>query len=152
MDRKIAVTNRKFFHDYNRIEQYETGLVLTGGEVKSLRDSKSSLQDSFARVENGEMFVYNIHINPYSFSGRNNTPPKRKRKLLMHKNEIEKLYGKTTQKGCLLIPVEIYFNEKGVAKLSLALATRKKGPDKRDLLKERDIERELRRENLVKRR
>lgn len=152
MDKKTAVTNRKFFHDYNCADKYEAGLVLTGAEVKSLRDGKASLQDSFARVESGELFVYNIHINPYSFSGHNSLLPKRKRKLLMHKKEIEKLFGKTTQKGQLLIPVEIYFNENGLAKLTLALATRKKGPDKREMLKERDLERELRRDNSIRRR
>ncbi|OGS19794.1 MAG: SsrA-binding protein [Elusimicrobia bacterium RIFOXYA2_FULL_40_6] len=151
-ERKIVATNRKFFHDYNSLEQYEAGLMLAGSEVKSLRDSKASLQDSFARVEKGEMFVYNLHVNPYSFSGHTSLEPKRKRKLLLHKKEIDKLFGKTTQKGFLLIPVEIYFNKDGLAKMTLALATRKKGPDKREMLKERDIERELRRDNSLKRR
>ncbi|OGS22470.1 MAG: SsrA-binding protein [Elusimicrobia bacterium RIFOXYA2_FULL_39_19] len=151
MDKKTIVTNRKFFHDYNMIEKYEAGLVLNGSEVKSVRNGGANLQDSYCMVERSELFVYNMHIAPYEYSGHFKFDPKRKRKLLMHRTEINKLLGKTSQRGFTLIPVELYFNNDGIAKLEIALSTRKKGPDKREMLKERDIEREVRRDSLVKR-
>ena len=115
-------------------------------EVKSLRDGKASLQDSFARVENGEIFLYHMHITPYSYTHHQDLNPDRTRKLLLHKQQIDKLTGRVQERGCTLVPLEIYFNKKGIAKVSLALAKGKLGPDKRDTIKKRDQEREARRD------
>ncbi len=126
------------------MEKYEAGIVLTGGEVKALRQGKCSLKDSFAKIEKEEAWVYNIHIGLYDKSGYATYDPKRKRKLLLHKKEIKRLLGKTTQKGLTLIPLKIYFNNKNIAKVELALARGKKLYDKRQTIKQRDIERRIR--------
>ena len=119
--------------------------MLQGPEVKSLREGKASLQDSFARVENGEVFLYHMHITPYSYTHHVDLKPDRTRKLLMHKQQINKLSGRV-EKGFTLIPLDVFFNKKGIAKVNLALAKGKRGPDKRDAIKKRDLEREARRD------
>ncbi|MGB4214191.1 MAG: SsrA-binding protein SmpB, partial [Dethiobacteria bacterium] len=108
---KLISRNRKAYHDYHIDETYEAGIVLTGTEVKSLRDSRVNLKDSFARVEGGELFLYNMHISPYDQGNRFNHDPLRTRKLLMHKAEIARLAGKVKEKGYTLIPVKIYFKK-----------------------------------------
>src|SRR3990167_2249404 len=125
-----VVTNRKAYHDYFIEETFEAGLVLRGTEVKSLREGRVNLKDSFARVEREELFLYNCHISPYSHGNISNHDPTRTRKLLLRKGEIEKLIGKTQQKGMTLIPLKIYF-KRGWAKVELALAKGKKLYDKR---------------------
>lgn len=140
---KVVVNNRKARHGYFIEETYEAGLALTGTEVKSLRLGRANLQDSFARVENGEVFLYNMHISPYEQGNRFNHDPKRVRKLLMHKSEIRRLIGKTQEKGLTLIPLKVYFNPRGLAKLELALARGKKLYDKRQSMAERDAKREM---------
>jgi len=143
MSNKIISTNRKIFRDYQILETYEAGIVLKGSEVKSLRNSNTSLQDSYCKIENNELLLYNMYIAPYKQSGVFSPAPRRIRKLLLHRNEINRLYGKLTQGNLVLIPVELYFNNKGIAKLKLGLAKRLKGPDKRDQIKKRELDREL---------
>jgi len=139
---KIAATNKKAYHDYHIEETYETGIMLKGTEVKSLREGKANLKDSFARVENNELFLYNCHISPYSHGNIANHDPLRTRKLLMHKGEIQRLMGKMMQKGYTLLPLKIYFkNEK--AKVEIGLAKGKKQYDKREDIKKRDAAREM---------
>jgi SsrA-binding protein len=140
---KVVTENRKARHDYFIEETYEAGLALTGTEVKSLRAGKANLQDSFARVENNEVFLYNMHISPYDQGNRFNHEPKRTRKLLLHKSEIRRLIGKTREKGLTLVPLKVYFNQRGIAKLELALAKGKKLYDKRDDIASKDANREI---------
>ena len=139
---KIVTENRKARHEYHIMETYEAGLVLTGTEVKSLRSGKSNLQDSYARVENGELMLYNMHISPYAQGNQFNQEPKRTRKLLMHKQEIMRLLGKTKEKGLALIPLKVYFKN-GLAKVDLSLARGKKMYDRRDDIAERDAKRDM---------
>jgi SsrA-binding protein len=142
--RKVVATNRKARHEYEILESYEAGLVLKGPEVKSLRDGKVGFQDAFARVEQGEAWIYNLHISPYEQANRYNVDPLRTRKLLLHRDEIRRLIGKVEEKGLTLIPIELYF-ARGKAKITLALARGRRLYDKREKLK-RDIQnREARR-------
>ncbi|MDQ0285157.1 SsrA-binding protein [Desulfofundulus luciae] len=142
---KVVTVNRKARHDYHILETYEAGIALTGTEVKSLRAGRANLQDSFARIENAELFLYNMHISPYDQGNRFNHEPKRTRKLLMHKREIMRLLGKSREKGLALIPLKVYFNDRGKAKVELALARGKKVYDKREDMAARDAKREMER-------
>lgn len=137
--------NRKARHDYSILETFEAGIALTGTEVKSLRRGKVSLQDSYADVKNGEIWIYNLHISPYEHGNIYNHDPKRPRKLLLNKDEIAYLVGKVRERGLTLIPLSIYFNERGWAKVELGLAKGKKLYDKRRDIAERDERRELER-------
>jgi len=143
---KVIAQNRKARHDYFLEETYECGLELTGTEIKSVRAGGVNLRDSFAKVENGEVFVYNMHISPYEQGNRYNTDPLRPKKLLMHKAEIRKLIGQTTLKGMSLIPTQVYLDKHGRAKLELALAKGKKLYDKREDIAKRDAARNIDRE------
>jgi SsrA-binding protein len=140
---KNIAENRKAFHDYHIIETFEAGLVLVGTEVKSIREGNANLRDSFARLEDGEIWVYNIHINPYSHRGYADHDPKRRRKLLLHKREIRKLIGKTVERGMTLVPTRLYFRN-GHVKVALALAKGKQAHDKRETIKRREADRETR--------
>lgn len=142
---EIIATNRKARHDYDILQSFETGIVLTGTEVKSLRLGRANLKESYARVENGEVYLYGMHISPYEQGNRYNPDPKRKRKLLLHKYEIRRLLGKVQEKGLTLVPLKIYFN-KGNAKIELALVKGKREYDKRRAITERDMKREVERE------
>lgn len=142
---KVVAENRKARHDYFIEETYEAGIALVGTEVKSLRAGKANLRDSYAEVINGEVFLQNMHISPYEKGNRFNHDPKRPRKLLLHKREIRRLLGGTTQRGYTLIPLRIYF-KRGKAKVELALARGKKLYDKRESIARRDAEREIARE------
>jgi len=144
--RKILENNKKARHDFFFDEIYECGIVLTGTEIKSMRSGGVSLRDSFAKIEQGEVFVYNMHISPYKEGNRYNQEPLRPKKLLMHKKEILKLNNLVMQKGVTLIPSQVYLNEKGLAKLDLAVARGKKLYDKRDDMAKRDAERRMQRE------
>ncbi|BBB91777.1 MAG TPA: SsrA-binding protein SmpB [Methylomusa anaerophila] len=139
---KTVAENRKARHDYHIHETYEAGIVLTGTEVKSLRAGKANLKDSYARVDHGELFLHNMHISPYEQGNRFNHEPLRTRKLLMHRLEINKLIGKTKEKGYTLVPLKLYFS-RGKAKLELGLASGKHTYDKRQDLAERDAKREM---------
>lgn len=142
MEKKIVCQNRKARHDYFIDDIYEAGIVLAGPEVKSLREGRASLVDSYARVKNGELFVYNMHITSYPFAHHLDIDPTRRRKLLMQKREIRRLTAKTEGKGYSLIPLSIYLT-RGIMKVELALAKGKKKYDKRYVLKEREMKREL---------
>lgn len=142
--RKVVARNRKARHEYEILETFEAGLALKGPEVKSIREGKVSFQDSFARVEGGEVFLHSLHVSPYEQANRYNVDPLRPRKLLMRREEIRRLVGKVEEKGLTLIPLEIYFS-RGYAKVQLALARGKKLHDKRETLKRKDQEREARR-------
>ena len=141
---KLVARNRKARHEYHILEELEAGLVLLGSEVKSLREGNASLSDSYARLERGEVWLHNLHIGTYGPAGPEAHEHKRRRKLLLHRQEIRRLIGKVEQAGLTLIPLEIYFRE-GVAKLKLALAKGKKQRDKREDIKRREAEREVRR-------
>lgn len=146
-DRAIA-TNKKAYHDYFIDETFETGIELTGTEVKSLRQNKAALRDSFATVRAGEVWLHGVHISPYSHGNRANVDPDRKRRLLMHKKEIRYLIGKTKEKGFTLVPLKLYFSPRNFVKVELGLARGKKNYDKRDAIaardQKRDVERALR--------
>lgn len=142
---RAVATNRRARHDYHILESYEAGIVLTGTEVKSVRAGRLNLQDAFARVEGGEVFLYNMHISPYSHGNRWNHEPTRTRKLLLHKAEIRKLIGRVQQQGFTLVPLRVYFNERGRAKVELALAQGKKKWDKRRDIAKREVQREVER-------
>jgi SsrA-binding protein len=136
--------NRKAFHDYHLLETFEAGIALLGTEVKAIREGRVNLRDSFARVEDGEVFLYNVNISPYSHRGYADHEPLRRRKLLLHRDEIRKLIGKTVEKGMTLVPVRLYYSKKGRVKVALSLAKGKKDYDKRETLKRREADRETR--------
>jgi len=135
--------NRKAFHDFHLLESFEAGLVLLGTEVKAIREGRVNLRDSFARVEDGEVFLYNVNISPYSHRGYADHEPLRRRKLLLHRSEIKKLIGKTVEKGMTLVPVRLYFKN-GRVKVAVSLAKGKKDYDKRETIKRREADRETR--------
>lgn len=140
----VVCENRKARFLYEIFETLEAGLVLTGTEVKSLRDHQANLQDSFARVEKGEVWLHHMHISPFFQGNRENVDPVRVRKLLLHKQEVLRLQGKATQKGLSIVPLKVYFKG-GRAKVELGLGKGKKAHDKRESIKKRDTERRLRR-------
>lgn len=141
--KKMVANNKKARHDYFIEEVYEAGIVLTGTEIKSVRGGKVSIKESYAKIENGEMIVYGMNISPYEQGNRFNVDPLRPRKLLLHKQEIRKLIGYTTQKGLTLIPLNMYINEDGRAKMELAVCRGKKNYDKRDDIAKRDAARRM---------
>jgi SsrA-binding protein len=141
---KIVAENRKARHNYFIEDTYEAGVVLLGTEVKSLRLGRVNLKDSYGRIKNGEVFVYQMHISVYPFAYYGNHDPSRIRKLLLHKYEINKIYGKVNEKGFSLIPLKIYF-QNGRAKMTLALARGKRQYDKRETIRRRDEQRDLER-------
>jgi SsrA-binding protein len=140
---KIIADNRKAAHDYHFIETFEAGIALLGTEVKSIREGGANLRDSFARIEGGEVWLYNVHINPYRNRGYSDHDPTRRRKLLLHRSEIRKLIGKTVERGMTLVPVRLYMKD-GRVKVAIALAKGKKAHDKRETIKRREAERETR--------
>ncbi len=140
-----TIHNRKARFEYDILDTWEAGIELKGTEVKSIRQGKASLDDSFAIIHRGEVHLENMHISPYELGTVENHDPKRTRKLLLHRSEIEKIRLRVSQKGLTLIPLKLYFNARGKAKIELALARGKKLHDKRESIKKRDIERELRR-------
>lgn len=142
--RKIIVRNRKARHEYHILDTWEAGLVLQGTEVKALRDGRANLQDSFARLSGGELWLHNLHISPYEAGNRYNHEPLRTRKLLLRSQQLRKLVGQVEQKGLTLVPLELYFR-RGVAKVTLALVKGKKLHDKRQDLRERAVERDMER-------
>jgi len=139
-----VIQNKRAFHEYHILERFEAGIALKGTEVKSLREGNVSIVDAFAKVEDGEVFLYNMHITPYEEASIFNVSPTRKRKLLLNKSEIKKLSGKSTLKGLTLVPLKVYFSGRGWAKLELGIAKPKKLFDKRADLKKRDVEKEIR--------
>lgn len=148
MGKKIITTNRKAFHDFTIFEKYTAGIVLTGTEIKSVRRNAVNLKDSFAKIEDGEVFLYGAHISPYEQGNRYNHKPDRIRKLLLNKKEILKIHTKVKKDGYSIIPLEMFFVE-GLAKLEIGLAKSKKLYDKREAItkktQERDIARQIKR-------
>jgi len=142
---KIVTENRKARYNYSIEDKFEAGMVLKGTEVKSLRLGRANLKDSYAKIINSEIFVYQMHISAYPFAYYGNHDPLRPRKLLLHKYEIKKLYGKVNEKGFSLIPLKVYFKS-GKAKITLALAKGKRKYDKRETIRRRDEKREMERE------
>jgi SsrA-binding protein len=135
--------NRKAFHDFHLLETFEAGIMLLGTEAKAIREGRVNLRDSFARVEGGEVYLYNVNISPYSHRGYADHEPLRRRKLLLHRDEIRKLIGKTVEKGMTLVPVRLYFKN-GRVKVAVSLAKGKKEYDKRETIKRREVDRETR--------
>jgi len=142
--RKLIAQNRKARHDYSVVDVYEAGIMLTGTEVKSLRLGRASLLDGFATIDDGEIFLHNVHIPEYEQGSWTNHEPRRVRKLLLHKEEIQRLIGKTKEGGITLVPVALYFKD-GTAKVEIALGRGKKSYDKRQALAEKQSKREMQR-------
>ena len=140
---RVVADNRKAFHDYHVLETWEAGLVLLGTEIKAIREGRVNLRDSFARVDNGEVWLANVHISPYSHTGYAHHEERRQRKLLMHKHEINKLTGLVREKGLTLVPLQLYFKN-GRLKTQLALVKGKQAHDKRETIRKREVDRETR--------
>jgi SsrA-binding protein len=140
---RLIADNRKALHDYHILETFEAGVVLLGTEVKSIREGSTSLRDSYARLEKGEVWLLNLHIGPYSHSGYASHEERRQRKLLLHRSEIRKLLGKVAEKGLTLVPLRMYFKD-GRVKVALALAKGKQLHDKRETIRRREVDRETR--------
>ncbi|MCX6550728.1 MAG: SsrA-binding protein SmpB [Acidobacteria bacterium] len=140
---RIISDNRKAQHDFHLLETFEAGMALVGTEVKAIREGRVNLRDSFARIVGGEIFVHNVHIGSYSSRGYADHEPLRPRKLLLHRQEIRKLIGKTTERGMTIVPVRMYFKN-GKVKLAISLAKGKKDYDRRETIKRRETDRETR--------
>jgi len=147
--KNVSIANRKAWHEYHIGETFEAGLMLSGTEVKSIRDSKASITESFCKVENGEVWIYGMHIAPFEQGNRWNVDPIRPRKLLLHKAEINRINRQLAEKGLTLVPLKLYFT-RGFAKLNIGVGRGKKLWDKRDTIADRDVERDRRREESEK--
>ncbi|HFD04899.1 MAG TPA: SsrA-binding protein SmpB [Firmicutes bacterium] len=141
---KVYARNKIAFHDYFILEKFEAGIELRGMEVKSIRNGQVNMRESYVRIEGGEAYLYNMHISPYKHSTIIKLDPKRKRKLLLHKREIMKLWSKSQLSGLTIVPLSVYGNDRGKIKVEIALARGKKLYDKREAIKKRDLERENR--------
>ncbi len=140
----LLATNRKALRDYQVLESLEVGIMLAGTEIKSMRNRHVSLEDSFARIDGDEVFLYNMHVSPYEQGGRFNVEPKRQRKLLLHRPQIDRLEGLLSRRGLTLIPLRLYLKH-GLAKVELAVCKGKRQYEKRDVLRKRELDREVRR-------
>lgn len=144
--RKVVANNKKAFHDFHIEERFEVGIVLTGTEIKSIRKGGVSIKESYAKITNkGELIITGMHIAPYEQGNRFNVDPLRPRKLLLHKREIRKILGATTEQGLTVVPLQMYINEKGLAKIDIAIARGKKLYDKRDDMSKKDADRKMER-------
>ena len=143
-DASLLATNRKALRDYQVLESFEVGIMLVGTEIKSMRNRRVSLDDSFARIDGDEVFLYNMHVSPYEQGGRENVEPLRVRKLLLHRQQIDRLEGLLSRRGMTLIPLRLYLKH-GLAKLELAVCKGKRQYEKRDVLRKRESDEELRR-------
>ena len=144
-DIKLVANNKKARHDYFIEETYQAGVALTGTEIKSVRAGKVSIKESYAKAEHGEVIIYGMNISPYEQGNRFNVDPLRPRKLLLHKREIRKILGATTEQGLTVVPLQMYINEKGLAKIDIAIARGKKLYDKRDDMSKKDADRKMER-------
>lgn len=142
MGKKVITTNKKAFHDFLILEKYNAGIVLTGTEIKSIRKAAINLKDSFAKIEEGEVWLYNVHINPYEQGNRFNHEAERRRKLLLNKNEILKMLGKVKKEKYTIVPLSVYL-ENGWAKVEIALAKGKQLHDKRESIAQKTVDREI---------
>lgn len=143
---KVIATNKKAYHNYEIFDSYEAGISLLGSEVKSIREGKISLKEGYAEIKRGEVYLLNCNISPYAPANRFNHEPQRERKLLLHRRQIKRLIGKTKEKGFTLVPTKVLINDKGRVKVEIALAKGKRAYQKKEAIKERDLERELRAE------
>lgn len=143
---KIISTNKKAYFNYEILETYEAGISLVGSEVKSIREGRISLKESYAEIKDGEVFLVNCNISPYEPANRFNHEPRRERKLLLHRREIKRLIGKILEKGLTLVPTKVLINDKGKVKIEISLAKGKRAYQKKEIIKERDREREMRAE------
>ncbi len=143
---RIIAKNKKAFFNYEILEKYETGISLLGSEVKSIREGRISLKESYAEIKRGEIFLINCHINPYEAANRFNHDPLRERKLLLHRREIKRLTGKVKEKGLTLIPTKVFISNQGKVKVEISLGKGKKAYQKREIIRERDRDREMRAE------
>ena len=146
MEKSIVSTNRKTYHEFQIIETFEAGIELLGSEVKSLREGNASLRESYVLIKKGQAWLVGMHISAYSHTGFSGHEPVRKRRLLLHKNEILKINQKLAEKGLTAVPLKVYFNKRGWLKVEIGLARGKKLYDKRETKKRRDIEKEINRE------
>ncbi|MDE0587977.1 MAG: SsrA-binding protein SmpB [Candidatus Marinimicrobia bacterium] len=146
METQIAATNRKAYHEYHILDKYEAGIELLGSEVKSLREGNANLKQAYITIRNGQALAIGIHINPYSHTGFEGHDSVRDRRLLLHKREIKKIKDLTDQKGLTAIPLQLYFNPNGKAKIEIGIAKGKKTYDKKKAMRERDIQRDAQRE------
>ncbi len=144
-EEKVICTNRKLFRDYEVLETLECGIELRGSEVKSLREARGNIDEAFARVDGREVYLHNCHITPYEKASYFKEEATRTRRLLLHRNQIEKLTGQVTQRGCTLVPMRMYFNKRGLVKVALSLTKGKKLYDRREDLKKKATDREMRR-------
>ena len=149
MPNKVVARNRKTTHDYFILETYEAGIVLTGTEIKSVREGRINLRDGYAKIDSGELWLYNVHISPYERGSFYNHDPLRPRKLLLRREEIKRLLGKTKEKGLTLVPLSVYIKDNRWAKVEVALAKGKKQYDKRAAIAERDAQRAMERARRV---
>jgi SsrA-binding protein len=140
---RLIADNRKAFHDYHVLDSWEAGVALLGTEVKAIREGSVNLRDSYARLENGEVWLMNLHISPYSHTGYAHHDERRQRKLLLHRHEIQKLMGRVIERGLTLVPLRMYLN-KGRVKVALALVKGKQAHDKRETIRRREVDRETR--------
>ena len=140
---RLIADNRKAFHDYHVLDTWEAGVALLGTEVKAIREGSVNLRDSYARLENGEVWLMNLHISPYSHTGYAHHDERRQRKLLLHRHEIQKLMGRVIERGLTLVPLRMYLN-KGRVKVALALVKGKQAHDKRETIRRREVDRETR--------
>jgi SsrA-binding protein len=138
---KLIASNKKAFHEYFVLQKFEAGLALTGTEVKSLREGKANLKDSYVNFEKGEAYLFSAHISPYTHGNRENHDPERRRKLLLHRRELDKLFGQLVEKGLTIVPLRLYF-KKGKVKVEIAVVRGKKLFDKRETTKKRELDRE----------
>jgi len=140
---RVAISNRRARHEFEILDSWECGIVLVGSEVKSIRDGRANLADAYARIDDGEVWLYGMHVSPYPFACFHHDPTRR-RKLLMHRREIERLTGRLTEGGLTLIPLKLYFDQ-GLAKIELSMARAKRQWDKRDAIAKRDADLDMRR-------
>ncbi len=140
---RLIADNRKARHDYHISDVYEAGIALLGTEVKAIREGRVNLRDSYGRIDRGEVYLHNLHVSPYSHRGYSEHEPLRRRKLLLHKREIDKLIGKAVERGFTLVPVRMYF-KRGMVKVALGVAKGKKSHDKRETIRRREVDRETR--------
>jgi SsrA-binding protein len=145
MDERAICSNRKLFRDYEVLDTFECGIELKGSEVKSLRDARANIDDAFGRIEGSEVYLYSCHITPYEKASYFKEEATRPRRLLLHRSQIKKLTGQVAQRGFSLVPMKMYFNQKGLAKVALSLVRGKKLYDRRQDIKKREAERELQR-------
>ena len=143
---RVIATNKKAYHNYEIFDSYEAGISLLGSEVKSIRDGRISLKEGYAEIKGGEVYLINCNVSPYEPANRFNHEPKRERKLLLHRRQIKRLIGKIKEKGFTLVPTKVLINDKGKVKVEIALAKGKRAYQKKEAIKERDLERELRAE------